>query len=389
MSQVPPAQTIATGLVVAIVGFFSSFPIVLQGLAGVGATTQQATTGLFAAAFAMGLAGIALSVWKRMPISVAWSTPGVAYLAVAGPVEGGFAGAVAAFVIAGLLTVLAGLVRPIGRLVSAIPAPLAQAMLAGVLLTLCIVPFQALAQTPETALPIIAAWFVAGRINRLFAVPAAVAVATVMVLIHAETLQVTLPNAALVSGWTNPAFSMESVLGLAVPLFIITMATQNIPGLAILKSYGYAPAPGGLLATVGGFSVISAPMGAPATCLAAITAAMCANEDSHENPSLRFWSAIFAGIFYCLFGLFSGVVTAVAAAAPALVLGTLAGIALLGTFTSATLAAFEPAQSREAAAVTFLVTASGITLFGLGAAVWGLVIGGLVYALSRRGPSSR
>ena len=379
----PPAQTVSTGFVVAIVGFFSSFPIVLQGLDTMGANNAQAASGLMAAAMSMGLAGILLSLWKKQPVSVAWSTPGAALLAITAAPPGGFEGAVGAFLVAGILTLVAGLYRPLGRLAGSIPPPLAQAMLSGVLLSICIVPFQAAAQTPWTALPIILTWFVMSRINKLVAVPAAVLMAAFVVL-HANGYAVPLPSTPFTQlEITLPVFSLEAVIGIAVPLFIVTMATQNIPGIAVMKSYGYQTEPGPLLSTVGGASMISSLIGAPATCLAAITAAMCSNEESHPNPALRYWSAAMAGVFYCILGIFAAILTAFAAAAPPLVMGTLAGIALLGVFANSALAALDDTDYREAAAITFLITASGITVFGLGAAVWGLVAGGIVQLVKK------
>lgn len=380
----PPAQTISTGLVVAIVGFFSSFPIVLQGLNGVGASGAQAASGLMFASLAMALSGIGLSLWKKQPISVAWSTPGMALLAVSQPLSDGFSGAVAGFLMAGILTVIAAYWRPLRRLIDAIPAPLAQAMLAGVLFSLCIQPFLALADIPGLALPIILAWFIVGQINRLFAVPVAVLVAFGVVLINAG-FQIPPPEQVVASPvWVTPVFSLEAFTNIALPLFIVTMATQNIPGLAVLRSFGYRPDSAPLISTVGAASVVSAPFGAPATCLAAITAAMCANDDSHPNPSLRYWSAVVAGVFYCGLGILAGVITEFAALTPPLVLGTVAGIALLGVFASSAFAALEQVDYRQSAAITFLVTASGITMFGLSAAVWGLLIGGIVQIVSDR-----
>lgn len=376
-SGFPPAQTVSTGFVVAIVGFFSSFPIVLQGLDAMGADSAQAASGLMAAAMSMGLSGVLLSLWTKQPVSVAWSTPGVALLAVTAAPPGGFEGAVGAFLIAGLLTLIAGLYRPLGRLAASIPAPLAQAMLSGVLLSICIVPFQAAAQTPWTALPIIFTWFIMSRIKKLVAVPAAVLMAAFIVL-HSSDYNVPMPDMLFTElQITLPSFSLEAVIGIAIPLFIVTMATQNIPGIAVMKSYGYTPEPRPLLSTVGGASMLSSVIGAPATCLAAITAAMCSNEESHPDPAQRYWSAAMGGAFYCVLGIFAAIIIAFAAAAPPLVMGTLAGIALLGVFASSALAAFNDDKYREAAAITFLITASGITVFGLGAAVWGLVAGGI------------
>ena len=178
----PPLQTVTTGFVVAIVGFFSSFPILLQGVTAVGASPVQAASALMSAAMAMGLTGIGISLWLRKPVSVAWSTPGVALLAATALPGTAFSEAVGAFLVAGLLTVLAGLWKPLGRLAAAIPPSLAQAMLAGVLLSLCIQPFQALASAPWQALPVILAWFIVGRFFRLYAVPAAVIAAAAVTL---------------------------------------------------------------------------------------------------------------------------------------------------------------------------------------------------------------
>ncbi|KIC43789.1 benzoate transporter [Ruegeria sp. ANG-S4] len=380
----PPMQTVSTGLVVAIVGFFSSFPIVLQGLSAMGASRAEAASGLMSAAIAMGLAAIVLSLWYKVPISVAWSTPGAALLAVsAAPVEG-FSGAIGAFLCAGALTVLAGLWKPLGRLAAAIPTTLAQAMLAGVLLPLCLLPFKAAIEIPGQALPVIATWFIAGRINRLFAVPAAVIAAAIVVTLSAGRAQVMPEHLIAAPVWTTPTFSVASAIGIGVPLFIVTMATQNIPGVAVMRSFGYTPAPGRLFSAVGGASLLSAPFGAPATCLAAITAAMCSNEDSHPDPAQRYWSAIMGGVFYCLFGVFAVAITGFAAHADPLLMGTLAGVALIGVMANSMHAALDVAAEREAAILTLAITASGITVFGLGAAVWGLLAGGIALLVAKR-----
>lgn len=371
------------GIVVAIVGFFSSFPIVLNGLKSVGASDEQAAAGLMFAALSMGAAGIILSYRSKVPVSVAWSTPGAALLAVTPPDQAGFAGAIAGFVVAGALTVVAGLWRPLGRLAAAVPPVLAQGMLAGVLLPICIVPFRGLAEAPEIAGPILLVWFIAGRINRLLAMPAAVIAAVVIILVQSGG-SVPFQGAVIASPvLVMPAFSLGAIVGIGLPLFVVTMATQNVPGIAVLRSLGYQPEPGPMLTTVGVFSVLSAPFGAPATCLAALTAAMCAGEDCDPDPRRRYWSAIVAGVFYCVFGVFAGFVTVFAALGPPLILATLAGVGLFGVFVSSVRGAFSIDEDREAAGLTMVITASGVTLFGLGGAVWGLVIGGAVYGLSK------
>ncbi len=381
----PSQQTLSTGFVVAVVGFFSSFPIVLQGLAHVGASTDQAASGLMLAALSMGLAGIVLSLWTRAPVSVAWSTPGAALLAVTAPVEAGFAGAVAGFLVAGVLCVLAGLWRPLARLAAAIPTALAQAMLAGVLLSICLVPVMGLVETPAFIAPVVVTWFLLGRSNKLLAVPGAVLVAAGVIFATADLASFAPGPLIQMPVWTTPAFSWSAVIGIGLPLFIVTMATQNIPGIAVMRGFGYTPPPGPLFATVGGFSVLSAPFGAPATCLAAITAAMCSGEDSDPDPKRRYWSAVFAGVFYCIFGFFAAVITAFAALAPPLLVASVAGVALVPVFAGSATAALKDEATREAAVITFVVTASGITVFGLGAAVWGLAAGGIVLGVKAMG----
>ncbi|MDU8928691.1 benzoate/H(+) symporter BenE family transporter [Alisedimentitalea sp. MJ-SS2] len=378
-------STFLTGLVVAVVGFFSSFPILLQGINQMGASPSQAASALMAAALAMGLAGIGLSLWQRMPISVAWSTPGAALLAVTAPDAAGFAGAVAAFLVAGLLTMIAGLWKPLTRATTMVPAPVAHAMLAGILLSICARPVLAAVEIPQYALPIIATWFIVSRFNRLFATPAAVLVMGA-VIIWANGGTWPLPDYVLTAPeFVAPVFSWGGVMGIALPLFVVTMATQNVPGIAVLRAERYDPSPGPSIAAVGGFSVLSAPFGAPATCLAAITAAMCASPDAHPDPEQRYLAAVWAGLFYCLFGIFAGVITAFTAVAPAMVLPTLAGVALFGVFVGSASAAMADPSGREAAALTFVITASGVSFLGLGGAVWGLIAGSLVWMLRSRG----
>lgn len=369
---------------VAIVGFFSSFPIVLQAIYAMGANSGQAASALMAAAVSMGVTGIVLSLWFRAPISSAWSTPGAALLAISVTPQGGFPEALGAFIVAGVLCVIAGVWRPIGRFAGAIPIALAQAMLAGVLLPLCLTPARALPEIPQFVIPIFLTWLIAGRINRLAAIPAAVLMTAVLVGVFSGLPDIGTTGLFTKPVWTTPTFSITTAISIGVPLFIVTMATQNIPGIAIMRSNGYAPPPGPLLTTVGVASIVTVPFGALSTCLAAITSAMCANEDSHPDPALRYWSAVVAGVGYCILGLFAGVVTAFAALAPPMVVASLAGLALMSVLAGSAQAALADPKDREAAVVTLLITASGMSLFDLGAPVWGLLIGGVVYLVRRR-----
>lgn len=374
---------IAAGLLAAFVGFASSFAVVLQGLAGVGASPAQAASGLMALSVCMGLSGIVLSLRYRMPISVAWSTPGAALLASSGAVEGGFAAATGAFLLTGVLLVAAGLWRPLGRWVQRIPPALANAMLAGILLVLCLAPARAVAQAPAAGLAIVIAWAVMARINRLLAVPAAVAVTVVVIV-----ATVTLPPGWADAAWpapvlTMPTLTLSAVVGIALPLFIVTMASQNIPGMAVLNANGYRPDPGPLFAGTGLFSLIGAPFGGHAVNLAAITAALCAGPDAHPDPSKRWIAAVIGGAGYVLLGLFAGFAAAFVGAAPPVLIQAVAGLALLGSFANALLAALSDPEDREAAIVTFLVAGSGLAFFGIGGAFWGLIAGLALRALQR------
>jgi benzoate membrane transport protein len=380
-------QSLIMGLLVAFVGFAGSFAVVLQGLKGVGATDAQAASGLMALSIAMGVCGVALSLWRKMPISIAWSTPGGAFLASSGVPEGGFSVVIGAFLICGVLIVIAGLFRPLSRAVANIPPALANAMLAGVLVGLCFAPVKAVGFNPLFGLAIVVAYFLAGAWNRLAATPAALLAFILVIVFGIEipdgAFSGVLARAIPSPEWVTPGFSLSSLISIAIPLFIITMASQNITGIAVLKVNGYEPNPGPIFAVTGLFSILSTPFGGHGVNLAAITAAMCAGEDAHSDRSRRYWAAIVAGVAYVVLGLFAGAVTAFVALAPKILIEAVAGLALIGAFSGSVMGAFRDAESREAAAVTFLTAASGVSFGGISGAFWGLLAGGAVMALSR------
>ncbi|MBA3039185.1 MAG: benzoate/H(+) symporter BenE family transporter [Alphaproteobacteria bacterium] len=375
-------QSFFMGCLTAFVGFASSFAVVLQGLKAVGATDYEAASGLMALSVAMGLCAIVLSAWTKLPVSIAWSTPGAALLATAGTVEGGFAAAVGAFLVCAVLIVIAGLFRPLGRAVAAIPAPLANAMLSGVILGLCFAPFKAIAFDPKLGLPILVAWAAVLAFKRLYAVPAALLAFVIVMVFGVE-----LPEGAMAT-WAQslappvelvaPVITLPALVSIALPLFIVTMASQNIPGIAVLKVNHYNPNPGPLFAVTGLFSLLSAPFGGHAVNLAAITAAMCAGEDAHPDPKRRYWAAIIGGVGYIVLGLLAGAVTAFVSLAPPILIQAVAGLALIGAFSGSAVAAFKEPETREAAAVTFLITASGVSFAGISGAFWGLIAGALM-----------
>lgn len=376
-------SALAAGFLTAFVGFASSFAVIVQGLVAVGATREQAASGLMALSIGMGVCAIFLSLRTRMPISVAWSTPGGALLVTSGAVPGGFSAAVGAFLICGGLIVVAGLWRPLGRWVAAIPTPLASAMLAGVLLGLCLAPVRAVAQTPALGLTIVVVWALVARFRRLYAVPVAVLVTGVLIVASSH-----IDTAAMGPLWPRPVlvvptFTGGAIVGIALPLFIVTMASQNIPGMAVLGVNGYRPAAGGLFTATGVFSLLAAPFGGHAINLAAITAAICAGPDAHPDPGRRYWSAVVAGVGYVLFGLGASAAIAFISAAPPILIQAVAGLALLAAFGGSILAAVSEPRDREAAVITFLVTASGVTFAGISGAFWGLLAGGAVMGLAR------
>jgi len=374
-------RTLPTGLLAAFVGFASSFAVILAGLNAVGASPSQVASGLMILSIAMGLGGILLSLATRMPISIVWSTPGAALLAVSPKIAGGFPVAVGAFLMCAAMIVLCGIWRPLGRAVASIPPALANAMLAGIMLHLCLAPVNAVAALPVQGVTIIGVWALIAKFKRLFAVPAAVLVAAVLIVwdLHAPQFGNLAPQLEFV--W--PQFTLTALIGVALPLFVVTMASQNIPGFAVLNINGFRPEPGPLFTATGILSALAAPFGGIALNLAAVTAALCAGEEAHAEPSKRYWTAIVAGAAYVVFGLFAGAITAFVSVAPPLLIESVAGLALLGAFSSSMLAALNHAESREAAALTFLVTASSLSFFGIGGAFWGLIAGGLMLGLRK------
>lgn len=380
-------SALATGGLVALVGYASSVAVVIQGLAAVGADTAQITSGLVAVGFSMGLSAIWLAWTQRKPISVAWTTPGMALLAATGPVAGGFPAAVGAFLTVGALIMVAGLWRPLGRWIAAIPKPLANGMLAGLLLKLCLAPFMAIGQAPGLGLLVLATWAIVGRFARLYAVPAAVAVA-----LAAMAMNPPVSGALPADPWPTlslvaPAFTWEALVGLALPLFVVTMASQNIPGLAVLATFGYTPrVPPAFLAT-GFASALTAPLGAPTVNLAAITAAMCAGPDADPRPERRWQAAVTGGIGYIALTALAAITATLVTRSPPILIEAVAGLALIGAFGGSLLAAVQAEEERIPALVTLLVTASGLSFFGVGSAFWGLLFGGAMHVLHRWRPA--
>lgn len=384
-------QPVGAGIVTALVGFTSSFAVVLAGLTAMGATSAQAASGLLAVCVTQGVGILFLSRRYRMPITLAWSTPGAALLAGTGAVAGGWPAAVGAFVVTGVLIVVTGFWQRLGALIAAIPVEIAQAMLAGVLLPLCLAPMKALPVSPAVVAPVIVVWLVLQRYAPRWAVLAAFAVAAVGAGIDIVVSHRGLELSAMVPriAPTMPHWSWQAMIGVAIPLYIVTMAAQNIPGTAVMSSFGYQVPWRSAMTVTGIGTVLGAVAGGHAINLAAVSAALAAAPAAHPDPKRRWIAAATAGGCYLLLALVSGALVTFAAAAPRGVLETVAGLALIATLAAALTAALTPADHRPAAAMTFLVAASGVTLLGIGAAFWALVAGLLVRWLLRPTPDRR
>lgn len=378
------ARAAGAGALASFVGFASTFTLIVNALTNVGATRAQAASGLMAVSIVMGLAGIVLSYRTKMPVSVAWSTPGAALLLGLGAVKGGYPAAVGALALTGVLLTLAGLWKPLGRAISRIPLPIANAMLAGIILNLCVAPVHALAQYPLIVAPILLVWVVMMRIRKILAVPCAAVATLVAIAFVAKTggagAAGMLPHLALVA----PVFSVSTMMSVAVPLFIVTMASQNIPGVAVLNVNGYRPEASRLFAATGLCSLLAAPFGAPPIGLAAITAALCAGEEAGPDESRRYWAGIVCGAAYIVYGLAASAATLFIAVAPPIIIEAVAGLALMNALGGALLNALTDKDAREAAILTFLVTIAGHAFLGIGGAFWGLLTGiGVTFVLRR------
>lgn len=366
-------------------GYASSVAVVVSGLQAVGASPAQVGSALVSLGVVMAVASVALSVPGRVPVSVVWSTPGLALLATAGPVDGGFAAAVGAFVLCGLLIALTGLLPPLARLLARLPPALTSAVLAGVLLPFCLAPVQAVADLPLRAGVVVLVWVVAARLAPSSSAPAALL--TVLVVVLADG-SLTLPAAALPELVpVAPRLTLEAVTQVALPVYLVTMAGQNLVGLAVLQANGYAPSVRRLLVGTGAASAAGAPFGAPTVNLAAITGALTAGPGAHPDPARRWVAAVAAGAAYVVLAAVAPLTAALVTQTDPRLVRTAAGLALLASFAAAASTALGEDRTRLPAAVTLLVAASGTTVAGLGSAPLGL-LAGLVLLLVLRRPAA-
>jgi len=377
-------RPVVAGLLSAVVGYASSFTLVLAGLQAVGASPSQAASGLLTTCLGVGVAGAFLSLRYRMPIAIAWSTPGAALLIGAGPVDGGFPAAVGAFAVCAALTVVAGLVPWLARAIAAIPRPIAGAMLAGILVPLCTAPVRALLDIPALAVPVILTWAVLLRFARSWAVPGALVAAVAAIAFTGTDSGIT--GATLRPAWelTVPTLRPTAIVGIALPLFLVTMAGQNVPGAAVMASYGFEAPLRPALVTTGLVSALGAPFGGHQVNLAAITAALTAGPEAHADPDRRWIATVALAGGQVLLGLGAGVATALVLLSPPVLVIAVAGLALLPALGSSLGNAVADPDLTVPAVVTFVVTASGVAVLGIGAAFWGLLAGLALLVLRQR-----
>ena len=364
------------GFVAVLVGFTSSVAIVFQAAQAFQATPEQITSWMWALGLGMGLCSLVPSLWLRKPVMVAWSTPGAAVLATAGMAGGfGMAEAVGAFMVCAVLITLAGATRWFERVMNRIPMEIASALLAGVLARFGLQAFAA----AQTALPLVllmlGCYLLARRFFPRYAVVLTLAAAMAYVALRGQmawsevSLELALPQ------WTTPHFTWSAIVSLALPLFVVTMASQNLPGVAVMRATGYQMPVSGLITMTGLATLVLAPFGAFALNFSAITAAICMGPEAHEDPHRRYTAAAACGAFYIVIGIFGAVVTGLLTAFPKELVVAIAGLALLGAIGNGLATALRDEPHREAALITFLVTLSGVVIAGVGSAFWGVVAG--------------
>lgn len=367
-------SALSAGFITVLVGFTSSAVIVLQAATALGATPDQVASWMWALGLGMGVTGMLLSLHYRVPIAIAWSTSGAAML-ITGAAGISMPEAVGAFLLSGMLIAAAGFSGWFERAINRIPMSIAAGMLGGVLLRFGIDAFAAMKSQLWLTLSMFCVYVLARRLVPRYAVILSLllgmGIAWWSGLLHLRDVPVRLAWPVFVM----PEFSWKAMIGVALPLFVVTMASQNVPAVAVLRASGFSVPISPLIGWTGAATVLLAPFGGYALNLATITAAICIGKEAHENPARRYVAAVAAGAFYILTGLFGATIGALFAAFPKELVLAIAGFALLGTIANGLASALADEAEREPAIITFLATASGVTLFGIGSAFWGLVAG--------------
>lgn len=363
----------SSALIATLVGFAGTLALVVAAAQAVGASPAQTVSWITAIALIKALEAGYLSARYRMPLVTAWSTAGAALIGASQGI--GIHAAVGAFMLAGVLVMATALVKPLGRLVERIPIAIASGMLAGVLLPFVLAAFRAIPGAPALTLAMVAAFVAVRPFSPLFAVVVVlgvgIALAFALNLVATDGLAFTAPQLVFIA----PHFDVAALIGLGIPLYLVTMASQNLPGFAVLRAAGYAPPVAPSLWVTGAGSTISALFGAHTTCLAAITAALCTNQDVHPDPAQRWRAGIVYALAWAGLAVVGASCVALLAALPPQLIAVLVGLALIGALLSSLAAAMNDEPRRYHALLTFAVTASGVSLLGVGSAFWGLLAG--------------
>ncbi|ARI08461.1 MULTISPECIES: benzoate/H(+) symporter BenE family transporter [Klebsiella] len=375
-----PFSTLLAGFVAVLVGYASSAAIIWQAAAAAGADASQIAGWMTALGLGMGVSTLALTLWRKGPILTAWSTPGAALL-VTGLQGVTLSQAVGVFIFANALIVLCGITGIFARLMKIIPHSLAAAMLAGILLRFGMQAFASLQGNLLLCGSMFAVWLLCKVWLPRFAVVAALLAGGAVAGFSGEVTTSQIAFSFVAPSWIAPEFTPALLLSVGVPFFLVTMASQNAPGFATLQASGYRVPVSPLIVATGGLALLLSPFGVYSICIAAITAAICQSPEAHPDPQKRWLAAAAAGVFYLLAGIFGGSITSLMSALPMAWIQMLAGLALLGTISGSLFQALNQESERDAAVVTFLVTASGVTLGGVGSAFWGLALGGVSYVL--------
>jgi len=368
-------SAVVAGFIAVLVGFTSSVAIVFQAALALGATPAQTTSWLWALGLGMGLTSLGLSAWYRQPVLTAWSTPGAALLAATHGV--GLADATGGFIACAVLMTLAGASGLFERVMDRLPIALASALLAGVLARFGLDAVLAVRGDALLVGAMTLAFVLGRRFWPRYAVPGVLAIGVAIVATTGRLAWGELHWGWAQPAWVTPRFTVEAMFSVALPLFIVTMASQNLPGVAAQRAAGVDVPVSPVIAVTGLASLALAPFGGYALNLAAITAAICMGREAHEDPARRYVASMAAGAFYVALGLAGGAVVGLLAAFPRALVAAVAGLALVGTIGGALAAALHEPRHRDAALITFLVTLSGLSVAGVGAAFWGVVAGGL------------
>lgn len=372
---IPP---IIAGLISVIVNYGGTFILIFQAAQMAGLSPELTASWVWAISIGVGITGILLSWYTREPIITAWSTPAAAFLITA-LVTVPYAEAIGAYLLSALAFVILGVTGYFEKLIRLIPIGIASGLLAGILLQFGIAAFTNMTIDPFLAISLFLIYLITKRFSARYAIVSVLVFGFIFLMLQAR-IDFTGFELKLASPiFTVPAFSINSALSIALPLFLITLTGQYMPGLLVLKNDGFKTNAKPILTVTGLGSLLMAPFGSHAFNLAAITAAICTGKESHEDPSKRWVAGIAAGIFYILVGIFGVTLAAVFAAFPTAFISSLAGLALLGTIAGSLTNAMSDDNGREAALITFLATAANITLFGIGGAFWGLVLGLISY----------